>query len=75
MLPSTASESLGKTRNESQFPLSSRTEQHHRTWRPVVFAQHTYRFIVEKMPEIIELIELVEDLTCLNAFEGKNLDK
>ena len=72
-----------KTRHESQFPLSSRTEQHHRTgrlvedaysssysewtvdktwssqeWksdelmeertgRPVVFAQHTDRFIVE----------------------------
>ena len=72
-----------KTRHESQFLLSSRTEQHHRrgrlvedaysssdsewnvdkTWssqewkadeliedrtgRPVVFAQHTNRFIVE----------------------------
>ena len=83
VLPSTASESPGKTRHESQFPLSSRTEQHHRTgrpvvdaysssysewnvdktwssqeWksdelmedrtgRPVVFAQHTDRFIVE----------------------------
>ena len=83
MLLSTASESLGKTRHASQFPLSSRTEQHHRTcrlvedaysssysewnvdktwssleWksdemtedrtgRPVVFAQHTDRFIVE----------------------------
>ena len=75
--------SPGKTRHESQFSLSSRTEQHHRTgrlvedayssrysewnvdktcffpeWksddlmevrtgRPVVFAQHTDRFIVE----------------------------
>ena len=65
----------GKTRHESQFPLSSRTEQQHRTgrpvkdacssktwsspkWksdelmedrtgRPVVFAQHTDKFIVE----------------------------
>ena len=27
-----------KTRHESQFPLSSRTEQHHRTARPVVYA-------------------------------------
>ena len=80
---STASESPVKTRHESQFPLSSRTEQHHRTgrlvedtysssysewnvdktwssqeWksdelmedrtgRPVEFAQHTDRFIVE----------------------------
>ena len=83
VLPSIASESPGKTRHESQFLLSSQTEQHHRTkrsvedaysssyserngdqtwssqeWksdelmedrtgRPVVFAQHTERFIVE----------------------------
>ena len=83
VLASTASESPGKTRHESQFPLSSRTEQHRRTgrlvgdaysssysewnvggtwssqeWksgelmgvrtgRPVLFAQHTDRFIVE----------------------------
>ena len=83
VLASNASESPVKTRHESQFPLSSRTEQHHRTgrlvkdayssnysewnvdtnwssqkWksdeliedrtgRPVVFAQHTDRFIVE----------------------------
>ena len=38
VLASTASESPGKTRHESQFPLSSRTEQHHRTGRPVVDA-------------------------------------
>ena len=85
MLASTASGSLGKTRHESQFPLSSRTEQHQRTgrlvedaysssysewnvgkiwssqeWksdelmeirtvRPVFFAQHTDRFIVENV--------------------------
>ena len=83
VLPCTAAESPVKTRHESQFPLSSRTEKHHRTgrsvvnaysssysewnvdktwssqeWksdelmedrtgRPVVFAQHTDRFIVE----------------------------
>ena len=33
VLLSTASGSPGKTRHESQFPLSSRTEQHHRTGR------------------------------------------
>ena len=38
VLPSTASESLEKPRHESQFPLSSRTEQHCRTGRPVVYA-------------------------------------
>ena len=38
VLPSTASESPEKTRHESQFPLSSRTEQHKRTERPVVYA-------------------------------------
>ena len=83
VLPPSATESPRKTRHESQFPLSSRTEQHHRTgrlvedaysssysewtvdktwssqeWksdelmedrtgRPVVFAQHTDRFIVQ----------------------------
>ena len=35
VLTSTASESPGKTRLESPFPLSSRTEQHQRTGRPV----------------------------------------
>ena len=35
VLASTATESLKKTRHESQFPLSSRTEQHHRTGRLV----------------------------------------
>ena len=38
VLSSTASESPGKPRHESQFPLSSRTEQHHRLGRPVVDA-------------------------------------
>ena len=35
MLASSASESLGKNRHESQFHLSSRTEQYQRTGRPV----------------------------------------
>ena len=35
VLASTASESLGKTRHESQLPLSSWNEQHLRTGRPV----------------------------------------
>ena len=83
VLASTATESPVKTKHESQILLSSRTEQHHRTgrpvedaysssysernvdktwssqeWqsdelmevrtgRPVLFAQHTDRFIVE----------------------------
>ena len=38
VLPSTASESPGKTRHESQSPLSPQTEQHYRTGRPVVYA-------------------------------------
>ena len=37
----------GKTRHESQFPLSSRTEQHHRTGRLFVVAQHMNRIIVQ----------------------------
>ena len=48
VLASTASENLANTKSESQnVPLSSRTEQHHRTGRPVVFAQHTDKFTVE----------------------------
>ena len=38
VLASTASESPGKTRYESQLPLSSRTEQQPRTERPVMGA-------------------------------------
>ena len=38
VLASTSSESPGKTRYESQIPLSSRTEQHQRTGRPVEYA-------------------------------------
>ena len=47
VLASTASESPVKTRHESQLLPSSWTEQHLRTGRPVVTAQHTDRFIVE----------------------------
>ena len=39
MLASTASQSPVKTRLESQLPLSSWTEQHQRTRRPVLDAQ------------------------------------
>ena len=38
VLSYTASESPGKTRHESQFPLSPQTEQHFKTGRPVVYA-------------------------------------
>ena len=38
VLASTASESPGKTRHESQLPLSSWNEQHQRTGRPVMGA-------------------------------------
>ena len=38
VLPSTASESPGKTRHESQNPLSPQAEKYERTWRPVVCA-------------------------------------
>ena len=47
VLDSIASESPVKTRYESQFPLSSRTEQHQRTGRPVAVAEHTDIFIVD----------------------------
>ena len=38
VLPSAASERPGKTRHESQTPLSRQTEKYDRTERPVVFA-------------------------------------
>ena len=38
VLPSTASQSPGKTRHESQIPLSPQIEQHNRKARPVVNA-------------------------------------
>ena len=47
VLLSAASESLVKTRHESQSPLSLQTEKYDRTERPVVNAQHTDRFFVE----------------------------
>ena len=43
VLPSTASESPGKTRHESQSPLSLQTEKYDRTERPVVYA-HSSRY-------------------------------
>ena len=47
VLPSVASESLGKTRHENQSLLSLQPEKYDRTVRPVVNVQHTDRFIVE----------------------------
>ena len=53
VLVSTASENPGKTRHESQIPLTSWNEQQPRTVRPVSeqpagsFTQHTERFIVD----------------------------
>ena len=53
VLASTASESQGKTKSESQVPLSSWTEQQPRTGRlvdeqpPCLVTQHTDRFIVD----------------------------
>ena len=44
VLASTASESPVKTIHESQFPLSSRTEQHHRTGRLVEDASYSSSF-------------------------------
>ena len=47
VLASTASESPGKTRHESQSSPSLQTEKHDRTERPAVNAQHTDSFNVE----------------------------
>ena len=45
-LSSTASQSLVKTRHESQSPPSPQTEQHYRTERPVVCSEGAHRPVV-----------------------------
>ena len=47
VLPSAASESPGKTRHETQTPLSPQTEKYDGTVRPVVCSQQADRFIIE----------------------------
>ena len=49
MLATTASESPEKTRHESQFLLSPQIEQHHRTGRPVVYADFSSTVCSEAM--------------------------
>ena len=44
---STASESPGKTRHESQTPLSPQVEKYDRTVRPVVCSQRAHQFLIE----------------------------
>ena len=46
VLPSTASESPGKTRHESQNPLSPQDEKYDRTGRPVVCSEGAHRPVV-----------------------------
>ena len=43
VLSSTASESPGKTRHESQTPLSPQTEKYERTGRPVICSEGAHR--------------------------------
>ena len=67
VLPSTASESPGKTRHESQFLLSSRPEQHLRTERPVkdAYSSSYSEWNVDKTwsPQEWKSDELMEDRT------------
>ena len=67
MLTSTASESPVKTRYESQMPLSSGTEQHQRTGRPVedAYSSSFSEWNVDKTWSSQEWIsdELMEDRT------------
>ena len=46
-LSSTASESPGKTRQESQSPLSAQAEKYDRTERPVFCSQRAHQFVIE----------------------------
>ena len=47
VLSSTASESPGKTRQESQTPLSPQVEMDDRMGRPVVCSQRAHQFVIE----------------------------
>ena len=66
-LSSTASESPGKTRHESQTPVIPQTEQHNRTERPVVYAYSSScsEWIIDKTWSSQEwkFDELMEDRT------------
>ena len=79
VLPSTASESPGKTRHESQFLLRSRTEQYHRTVRPVVYAYSSSysEWNVDKTWSAQEwkLDELMEDRTGRPVVFAQHTDK
>ena len=67
MLPSTASESPGKTKHESQSPLSMQTEKYDRTVTPVVCAHSSSysEWNVDKLGLLKSgnLMELMDDRT------------
>ena len=78
-LPSTASEGPGKTRHESQSPLSSRTEQHDRTGRPDVYAHSSSysEWNVDKTWSSLEWKsdELMEDRTVRPVVNAQHTDR
>ena len=77
--PSTAWKSPAKTRHESQFPLSSRTEQHHRTGRPVrdAYSSSYTEWNVDKTLSSQEWKsdDLMEDRTVRPVVSAQHTDK
>ena len=79
VLPSTASESPGKTRHESQFFWALKTEQHYRTGRPVVLAHSSSysEWNVDKTwsPRERKSDELMEDRTGRPVVTAQHTDR
>ena len=79
VLQSTASQSLVKTRHESQFPLNPQTEQHFRTGRPVEDAHSSSysEWNVDKTwsSQECESDELMEDRTGRPVLFAQHTDK
>ena len=79
VLPSTASESPGKTRQESQSLLSLQTEKYDRTVRPVVYAHSSnyseWNFDKTRSSQEWKSDELMEDRTVRPVVNAQHTDR
>ena len=79
VLPSTASESSGKTRHESHTPLSPQTEKHDRTGRPVVYGHSSsyseWNVVKTWSSQEWKSDELMDDRTVRPAVNAQHTDR
>ena len=79
VLPSTASESPGKTRHESQSPLSLQTEKYDRPERPVVYAHSSsyseWNVDITWSSQEWKSDELMEDRTGRRVVNAQHTDR